>query len=67
MRNYLKEDLYKYGVRLFDDMRELKEVGDVKEYNSSVLRWKYFTDMLEYMNISKPFYSFMNRYVMGRI
>lgn len=67
MRDYLKDELYKYGVKLFDDMRELKEFGDVKEYNLSVLRWKYFIDMLEYMNISKPFYSFISRYVMGRI
>lgn len=65
MKNYLKDDIYNYGLKLYDDMRELKDSGDVKDYNLSVLRWKYFTDMLEYINISSPFYRFIDRHIRG--
>ena len=66
MRNKVKEDLFVYGRMLYDDMRELKEVGDVKEYDSAVLRWKHFTDCMQYVYLSKPFFAYMNDYIMGR-
>ncbi len=66
MRNKVKEDLFVYGRMLYDDMRELKEVGDVKEYNSAVLRWKYFLDCMQYIYLSKSFFAYMNDYVMCR-
>lgn len=67
MINSLKEDLFHYGRTLYDDMRELKEVGDVKEYDLAVLRWKYFIDCIVYLSQSKQFFAYMNDYVMRRI
>ena len=60
MTNKIKDELFTYGLKLFDEMKSWdnrhKEYNDsVKELNEAVSAYGHYFNMLEWMYLDKSF------------